>query len=359
MHALVEVVPPSVRAVGRADDPRDEDRGGSCDEPARLDRDLQVPRRGRELLTNAAGEFGERRHGLVVGDRESAAEVEHLELDPMALLEFADERERPADRALPRCRRDGLASDVEGEPGHAKADLQAVGDECRGILGPNAETRRPVAFRREREPNEYGDLGQFAELCDLGFAVDDEGADAPQVRPRDVGDRRDRVVVQASRDRDAGALEEVDLAPRGDREARPERVDRRDRGEVGECAGREVDGDVRKLVAQGEQLRGHAVGVEHEQRAAMAAHQAVEVDAVRVVGEVATGELAVRCAIGSRRGCRPVPQSRRDAARTVDEDIGEVHRRRACAGDARGIAAQHVHERGGGGRVRHPWDPPK
>ena len=116
------------------------------------------------------------------------------------------------------------------------------------------------------------------------------------------------MVVHASRDRDAGAFEEVDLAAGGDGEARPERVDRRDRGEVGERAGREVDGDVGKLTAQGEQLRGHAIGVEHQQGAAVSAHEAVEVDAARVVGEFATDELAVRCAIGGRSGRRGVAQ---------------------------------------------------
>ena len=209
-----------------------------------------------------------------------------------------------------------------------------------------------VALRGERQPDEHGDLGQAAELRDLRGAVDDEGADAAEVRSRDVGDRRHGVVVQAARDRDAGALEEVDLAARGDGEARAERVDRADRGGVGERPGREVDGDVGKLVAQGEQLRGHPVGVEHEQRAAVPPHQAVEIDAVGVVGEVATNEFAVRCTIGGRCGSRVVHQPRRDAARTFDEDIGEMHRSGTRASDAGGIAAQHdssVPEACGGG----------
>ena len=107
--------------------------------------------------------------------------------------------------------------------------------------------------------------------------------------------------VQAAADRDALALEQVDLAARGDLEARAEGVDRADHGRVGERLGREVDLRLGQLAAERQQLGGHAIDVEHEERTAVLAHQVGEADARGVGGELPSRELAVRRLLGRGR----------------------------------------------------------
>ena len=188
--------------------------------------------------------------------------------------------------------------------------------------------------------------GQAAELRDLRGAVDDERADAPQVRARDVGDRHDGVVVQAARDRDAGALEKVDLAAGGDGEARPERVDR-----AGSRRGGGAPSVAKWMATSGSSWRRASSCV--VTRSVSSTRSGLPCSRTRpsrsmrvgVVGEVATNELAVRCTIGGRRDAVVVALRHRVPRSRGGGTFGEVRRRASARASDAEIAAQHVHER--------------
>lgn len=307
VQSLVEVVPASVGAVARADDPGDERHGWRGDEAARLDDDPHVRRHGRERRADAAGQLAERRDGLVVRDGEAAAEVEQLEPDAVPCLQRAHEPQGGVDGPAPRLRRRGLAADMEREPADAQSCGEASLHERGGVLGRHAELRRQVGLRagvRERQSHEDADVaaGEPGELADLRRAVDDERADAAEVRARDVGHRLHGVRVEAGPDGDAVTFEQVDLAARGDLERGAGRVHRVDDGRMRQRLRREVDAGAGQLAAELVDLRGDAGRVEHEERRAVGADEVVEPDAASVGGQVAADELPVRGAPARRAG---------------------------------------------------------
>ena len=223
------------------------------------------------------------------------------------MLESAHERERAADGVHPRRRRHGLAAHVEGETGHAQPRAQAVPDESPASSGAMC---RDFGETSDSAPGFGNDRRTSTEKSDdrpRNFATswvvgkDDEGADAPQVGAGDVGDGLDGLRVQAAADRDALSLEQVAISPR-DATAKlaPKASTARITAGWGERRGREVDLRLGQLVAQRQQLGGHAVDVEHEERAACSRTRSVRRMRAAYAGELPSSELAVRRPLGAR-----------------------------------------------------------
>ena len=269
--ALVEVGPAAVDAVGRADHPRDERHRGSRDEPPRLDRDPQVPRapprgpRGcRARAPRATAPARRTRRGVRRRGRASRTG------SPWRSSSVADECERaggsraatarpttvwlptsnvnPATRR-PTCRQWATSAAAssgrtpklgERSPfaGNASRTSTATSGRPR-----NFATSEVLSTTNVRMPRRYAPV--MSAIGVTGWLCRHRAIETPARSRRSI----------SQREATAKLAPNASIALIG--------------GGVGERAGREVDGDVGKLVAQGQQLRGHAVGVEHEQGAAV------------------------------------------------------------------------------------------
>ena len=179
------------------------DRGRRGDEPARLGDHAHVRRQLRQRRADRRAELVDRHDGLVVGHRETAADVEHVERRQAGQQRLGDEVRAGLDRLDVLGRIGRLRTDVERQAAHAHAQPARRLDQAEHRARLAAEllaTGRQTAFglRKRDAQQQLGALAVAHELADLVRVVGDERRHAEAQRVADVAVALDRVRVDAA-----------------------------------------------------------------------------------------------------------------------------------------------------------------
>ena len=228
-----------------------------------------------------ATELVDRRHSVVVRDREAAADIEHVE------------RGQPSEQRLgdqSSCRRWIASTYFAGsvaceptwndKPRTRMPSRRAISIRPSTAPGsqPNLRDRSTTAFglRKDTRNSKLGALAIAHELPDLVRIVGDEGRHAVAQRVANVAVALDRMRVDAALGRDALRLDQFDFAGRGEIEKRAFVAQAGDDGRVRQRLQRVMKVDAGQRSFQRVVLAAHLLAVEDEQRRAETGRKATD-----------------------------------------------------------------------------------
>ena len=137
--ADIEVGPALAAAAGDADDGRDEHAALGDEEAAWFRREVGwTVRQARDGAVHGVADRADVGHRIGVGRRHAAADVQHLDADPV-LLEAPHHQAASLDRPGVHRRVRALRADVEGQAVGAEAELGRHAQEPDGLVGRRAE----------------------------------------------------------------------------------------------------------------------------------------------------------------------------------------------------------------------------
>ena len=268
VQPVVEVMPYPPAARGAADDAGEQRHAGRGNKSARFGK--QGEPFLAEHLVDDRRDLADVRHGVAVGHREAAADVEHRGAQAQRLVDALGELHRGAQCDAVGLHAAALATDVETEAGEPDAGRDDMLDQQLALRRVGPEFHREVRSRRrigKCQPHQKVDVvGASDKLLHFGRVVDDEDADARPVRVVDVGGFLDRLGVDAAAHRDAQRSDRVGLRRGRDVEPAPVGGERHQRRGMRQRLHRVMQPDAAKVALQQPILVDDRVRIQHQQR---------------------------------------------------------------------------------------------